>query len=111
MRCYDVVPVSEGAGGSLIVKGAPPLLEPSDKACAWSSLALSLSDGGHPVFSVGRGGVGGEWALMGRTRLPPDTWCHVAVSTSPSKIAIYVNGVEDAAQPTPADLLEVRLTN
>lgn len=105
-KVWDVLPVEPDSGGTLLYKGATALLDGAKERQSWSAFHVSLNDASNLTFRVAQGEKG-WFSVMGRSRVPAESWVHVAVATSPEAVKLYLNGVEDACKPLPTELLEV----
>jgi hypothetical protein len=83
---------------------APLHIASRTTAAGWT---WSIDKDGHVAFCLGSAPPDLScWngGLVGRTRLQPDRWYHVAVTRGPADVTLFVDGRADGTTPIPAGL-------
>lgn len=102
---YDVMIVDEGYGGSLLLKGAPAIID-KKKIGPWSSFGIELTDATTIRFKSAINDRQHFFA-EGKSKIPPEEWVHVGVAQSADKVQIYINGELDIEKDMDVSLLHL----
>lgn len=88
---YDVIPVEQGVGGLIFVKGNTSLIKDTVFACPWSHMALFLNDKRELSYRIASGSDN-DCVYNSSYELEADEWSHIAIIQEEEVLKFFVNG-------------------
>lgn len=88
---YDVIPVEQGVGGLIFVKGNTSLVKDTIFASPWSHMALFLSDKRELSYRIASGSEN-DCVYNTSYELEVDEWSHIAIVQEEEVLKFFLNG-------------------